>query len=539
MKTSLLAALLFSTAVLAADRRPVLAVLPPAAPDPAGRELALMIQARTTAMLTTSNKYSEVHLKQILAMAGREGLDIESLDPKLSDRAAKLLGAERVAWGALEHNDKGYKLKAVTTDLKRLIRVEVQLGSDLAKAVEAAATSLSHAMLKIDDISGFKSPPAIWTKSDAAMQAYSHCYATVVRQPMGIENPAVLDSAELEIAIGQCKEAVAADPKFAAASAALGLAYAIVGNDAEAVKALAPIQGADLDQPLYWIARFWEVTRYQSNEAGEGLLREAISKRPDFLLARSYLGELLDVLGKYDKSEAAWREYLAAAPADPYVMGRLGKSLARQNKHPEAITTTQQALALEPKSREMRLQLASRHIDAGKVDDALPLLTALADEPDARGEAMLRLGWAYWLKGSPELAQPWLEKAITRAKSPADWRTRGRAQYDLALVYAKKGDAGKTESSLKAAILSGYRVKDVDPSLTKAVQKLEKQALSLSDAAPVARDGGAAPKTAKGSKDAPTIIPREVSLFPVDKFGDVAPATEKPPPPEGFMVVHF
>ncbi len=526
-------AVVLMLSLAAADHKPVLAVFPPSAPDPAGRELALLIQARTSAVLSTTARYSDVHLKQILAMAAREGLDMESLDPKLSERAAKLLGAERIAWGALERNEKGYKLKAVATDLHRLIRVEVQLGADLAKAVEAASTSLSYAMLKIDDVAGFKSPPAASTRSDAAMAAFSHCYATVVRQPMGIENPAVLDTAELEVAIGQCKEAVAADPKFAPASAALGLAYAIVGNDAEAVKALTPLQGADLDQPLYWIARFWLVTRYQSNEAGEGLLREAVSKRPGFLLARSYLGELLDTLGKYDKSEAAWREYQAVAPGDPFVMGRLGKALARQNKHPEALEVTQKALVLEPKSREMRLQLASRHIDAGKVDDALPLLTALAEEPDARGEAMLRLGWAYWLKGSPELAQPWLEKAIAKAKAPADWRTRGRAHYDLALIWAKKNNVEKTDAAMKASFLTGYRIKDVDPSLQKAALRLEKLELQLADP----KDGGTPKK--KNDKDVRAIVPREVSLFPVDKFGEVAPATTKPPPPEGFMVVHF
>ena len=517
--------MLLSISALAADRRPVLAVFPPSAADPAGKELALLIQARTSAVLATTDKYSDVHLKQILAMASREGLDIEALDPKQSERAAKLLGAERIIWGQLERNDKGFKLKAVVTDLAKLTRVEVQLGADLAQAVEAAATTVSHAMLRVDGVKGFKTPPASSTKSDVAMQAFSHCYATVVRQPMGIENPAVLDAPELETAITQCKEALAADPKFAPAAAALGLAYAILGNDADAVKTLAPLKGADLDQPLYWIARFWEVTRYQSNDAGEGLLREAISKRPGFLLARAYLGELLDTLGKHDKAAAAWEEFLVVAPADPYVLGRLGKSLARLAKHDEAIAITLKALALEPRSREMRLQLASRYIDANKLDDALPVLTALTDEPDARGEVMLRLGYAYFLKGSMELAAPLFEKAIARAKSPGEWRTRGRAHYDLALVHAKK-HPDRAEAALKASLLTGYKVKALDPALQKIAQKLERAELSKAEK-----------KGAK--KEAPVVLPREASLFPVDKFGEVDAASAKPAAPEGFMIVHF
>jgi tetratricopeptide (TPR) repeat protein len=522
MKTAAVA-FLVSLSALAADRRPVLAIFPPSAADPAGKELALLIQARTTAVLATTDKYSDVHLKQILAMASREGLDIEALDPKNSERAAKLLGAERIAWGQLERNEKGFKLKAVVTNLGKLTRVEVQLGSDLAQAVEAASTTLSHAMLRLDGITGFKTPPPVSTKSDPAMQAFSHCYATVVRQPMGIENPAVLDQAELEIAITQCKEALAADPKFASASAALGLAYAILGNDPEAVKALAPLKGADLDQPLYWIARFWEVTRYQSNDAGEALLREAIARRPGFLLARSYLGELLDTLGKHDKAVVAWQEFADVAPADPYVLGRLGKSQARVLKFDDAIATTQKALAIEPRSREMRLQLASRYIDAKKIDEALPVLTALADEPDSRGEVLLRLGWAYFLKGSMELASPLFEKAIAKAKLPSEWRTRGRAHYDLALVHVKKSPA-KAEAAFKAALATGYKIREIDPTLAKVAANVEKAELLALEKKP--------------AKPGP-VLPKEVSLFPLDKFGDVDSAASKPKPPEGFLVVHF
>lgn len=529
MKKIPLLVLAASLTALGADRRPVLAIFPPSAADPGAKELALLIQARTTQVLLTTDRYAEVHLKQVLSLAGREGIDIENLDPKHSERAAKLLGAERAAWGALERNDKGFKMKAVVTDLKKLTRVEVQLGSDLAVAVEAAATTLSHALLRLDEVKGFKTPPPISTKSDAAMQAFSHCYATVVRQPMGIENPAVLDAPELELAITQCRESLAADPKFAQASAALGLAYAITGNDAEAVKALGPIKGADLDLPLYWIARFWLVTRYQSNDAGEALLREAITKRPGFLIARSYLGELLDTLGKHDAALTVWQEYAAIAPGDPYVLGRLGKTQARLGKHDEAIATTKKALDLEPKSREMRLQLASRYIDASKIDDALPILTALADEPDARGETILRLGYAYFLKGSHELAAPLFDKAIARAKSPGEWRTRGRAHYDLALVHAK-ARPDKAEAALKASMATGFKVKELDPSLTKIAQKLEKAALMQAE-----KDKKNPPK----NPTAPTVLPKEVSLFPLNTFGEVDAAAAKPAAPEGFMLVHF
>ena len=122
--------LLLGSSALGAERRQVLAVFPPAAVDPEGKELALLIQARATAMLGSAERYSEIHLKQLLAMGAREGLDLEALDPKQSERAAKLLGAERVACGELERNEKGFKLKAAVTDRAKISRVEVQGDSD-------------------------------------------------------------------------------------------------------------------------------------------------------------------------------------------------------------------------------------------------------------------------------------------------------------------------------------------------------------------------------------------------------------------------
>ena len=89
-----------------------------------------------------------------------------------------------------------------------------------------------------------------------------------------------------------------------------------------------------------------------------------------------------------------------------------------------------------------------------------------------------------------------------------------------------KKSPDKAEAALKASQLTGYKVKELDPSLVKVAQKLEKADLTQ-----------AAKKDAK--KPVPAVPPREVSLFPVDKFGEVDSAATKPAAPEGFMIVHF
>ena len=97
---------------------------------------------------------------------------------------------------------------------------------------------------------------------------------------------AVIATGDLARAIKACRTAVQADPAFQAAWAALGLALAISGEDAQAVQALIKVRADGSFQPLFWLGRYWLVTRYQSPEAGLKVLRAALEKRPGFLLAR-------------------------------------------------------------------------------------------------------------------------------------------------------------------------------------------------------------------------------------------------------------
>ena len=108
--------------------------------------------------------------------------------------------------------------------------------------------------------------------------------------------------------------------------------------------------------------------------------------------------------------------------------------------------------------------------------------------------------------------------------APGEWRTRGRASYDLALVEAKKGRKDAAKAALRASMQTGYRIKDLDPSLAALVQEVER--------ADVVRDAGAAVPR-------PSFLPREASLFPVDAYGEPDVKAKKPPAPEGLILFHF
>src|SRR5262249_15117512 len=135
---------------------------------------------------------------------------------------------------------------------------------------------------------------------DVAMRHYAACDARLIEQPVGIDNPFVLNDVELKKAIASCETAVKADPAFSAAWAALAFASALAGDDRRAVEALSNVKPDAGHVPNAAVARFWLVSRYQSAEAGVAVLKEAIAKEPGFLLARAYLAELYNALGKHE-----------------------------------------------------------------------------------------------------------------------------------------------------------------------------------------------------------------------------------------------
>src|SRR5258705_14004118 len=113
-------------------------------------------------------------------------------------------------------------------------------------------------------------------------------------------------------------------------------------------------------------------------------------------------------------------------------------------------------------------------------------LERLVNDEHARGEEILRLGYAWELKGEAGKAMPLYEQAIARASSPGEWRTRGRAWYDIAVLQAHAGNNGKAQGALAEAYKTGYRRADLDPALKGIARELERGQVSASSG----RDAG-------------------------------------------------
>jgi tetratricopeptide (TPR) repeat protein len=525
-----LLALLLAATAAPQSQRLTFAFIPPAGADDEARALGLVLQTRTSEALRATGLFNELHAKQMLSMAGSEAFkpDAFGKDAQKDADVAWYLGADAFLSGTLAH-DKGWAFTGSTgvrgaplgaiKPLKLNDKPVAALNQAIADIAKQVAALTKKKVAKWPDLT-------VGTASDAALLSYAKCLSTVVRQPMGIENPVTLNADAIQGAVKDCRAALEADPKFTAAKVALALALAIDGTDAEAAKLLS--ETGEQDSALYWVARFWLVTRYQSAEAGEGLLKQAIEKRPGFLLAQIYLCEDLTALGVNDKALAACEEAAVATPKGVFPLLRVGKALARLGKTDEAIKKSQDALALEPndlKSREASLQLASRYIDAKKYSDAVGILEQIAHDENARGEELLRLGYAYQLKGENEKAKGLYESAIARATGPGEWRTRGRAYYDLALVSVKAGAKEKAKDAMRESIKTGFKARPLDPSLTDIAREVERSALSADPKAP-----------AQGK---PSLVPKEVNLFQVDASGELEVGPAGKEPPKDFVGIKF
>lgn len=521
-----LALLLVLTAGVAsaAPRAQVVAMLPPRA-EPSLLPLATLIEARASELAEAAGTISEVHPKQVLRALQEEDLAAQDFTADAAlDEARRLIGADRAVGFSLKQDGKELLVSGLVRDGKKATPFSAKVGASWAKALDAGATAVAKALLGTAPPK-LKTPPQPASGNDEALAAAGRCAAEVQEQPLGVENPVVLETADLEAAVKDCQRALELDPSLRYASAALALGQALLGRNEAASATLATLGEADDVLELYSLARFWMLTRFQSNEAGVAFLRDVLKRHPGELIARAYLGETLGSLAEWKDAEAVWREYLARAPDSPFGLARLSKALARQDRHDDAVAAAKQGLALFPKSRELRLEVGSRLIDAGKPADAELELTPLAARTTPHGEDLLRLGWAHWLRGEVDEAAKFFQQALDRATSPRDWRTRGRAQYDLALVAAKRGDRLGALWALKASMQTGYRLKAVDPSLKEAARELERGDVGAG------ADGGV--KVAS-----PSLVP-ESSLFPVDAFGDPNPKAAKPQPPSGLVLYRF
>lgn len=457
MRTVILVLTVFGATSAHAAKRITSAVFPPHSTEAAGVELGYGIADVAGAALYQSGAYQHLHLKQILSVARHRGWTSADLaEAKMRNAAAKLLGAPVGSYGRVSKTDTGWRLTANVFRSDRVVPVVVDLPADAARAVEVGGLAVAKAIAGLDKIKLRKGEVHPRSSSGPAMRAYLSCYATLVRQPMGLRESHVVEATTLAAARGRCEEAVRLDPSFVDAWAALSLASSLSLQTERAGEALKRTRGLAAYVPFAVLSEYWLATRFKSNEAGATVLRDGVRTYPGAMIFLSYLGEHLNITRDFKEALAVWNRYLAATTRSPYALSQKGYSMARLGRLDEAIAVSREAVVQDPESMVVELELASRLVDAKRLDEAAALLEPMAKEPEAFGELLSRLGYVYLLQRKHGPAEKTLDRALRLATGPSEWRTRGRTRYNLAIVMARLDKLREAEDHLLAAAKEGF-----------------------------------------------------------------------------------
>jgi tetratricopeptide (TPR) repeat protein len=519
MRFTVFSLLLVPTMALAqSPGRTTPVVFPPRASGALGQELALGITDRAGAELYATGYYNHLHIKQVLSMARHHGLTIDRLaDPVVAKRSATLLGAQSGFYGTLSRLDKGWTLTGTVFDLRtnRHETMEHTLPADIAALVRDGGRALARALASLDGVELMDEEATIHpdTSLAEAMRNYLAGWSVLVRQPLGLRQSHVIDAGEINEARQHCIAATAADPQFAAAWAALSLASALALENEDAARALNHTRSVTGYLPLARLAQYWLATRFNSNAYGAVVLRDASREHPGALIFLAYLGEHLNITQKYSEALGVWNRYLKVVGHSPYAMAQKGYSMARLGHLQEAIDITRDASAADPESLHIKLELASRLVDAGRLDKAEKLLIPMVRAKDAWGEIALRLGYVYLLMNKKGRATKLLERALEMSTSPSEWRTRGRARYDLAIVQARQKKLKAAEDLLLAAANEGF--------IAAALLSKDPDLQSL-------RDRPRVTHLFNNPKIAPSESLLHATPFPVDQAGSPKPNEHRP-----------
>ncbi len=466
--------LCFSSSSVAAEvkkTRPVPARITPAimplwSDGPVGKELGFGIVDRAGAILLSTGEYNHIHIKQILSAARRHGWTLKELSTNsVAKKMAAILGAGLVVVGRLSPGgDDGFKLSLMIEDLRtsKSKHTEILLPKDIAASVVEGSMAVASLVASIDSVSVPRSdnahPDCDLSK---AMSAYLACASVLIEQPMGLRKSHTVNPARLKGARKKCEMAVKFDPHFGAAWALLSLTHSMALDGEQAAKALVQANKTRGYLPFDTLASYWLATRFGSSAKGAEVLRDAVGKYPGALIFRTYLGEHLNITHKYSNALDVWESYLDIVPHSPYAIAQKAYSLARLGKLNEAISLTRKAVEMDKDSLELKLELASRLVDAGDLKEAERILLPLAGHARVYGELLLRLGYIYLLEKKDTKAEKWFNKALDLAKGPNEWRTRGRTHYDLAIVYVRKGKLTEAERHLLDAAKEGFLMRDI------------------------------------------------------------------------------
>lgn len=218
-------------------------------------------------------------------------------------------------------------------------------------------------------------------------------------------------------AVEELKRALTLTPNSDEAYRRLGDAYKASGRKQEA---LAAYQSAVNANPYYW---------YNHNSLGSAYLQ----------------------FGEADKALQEYQRVTEMSPDNATGYANIGATYFRQGKWAEAVPAFQKALLIQPDG-DIYSNLGTAYFFLGRYDDAVKNFEEAVALSPKNEQLMGNLADAYRASGKAQQAAATYEKAIALAYAQLQVNPRDASTMaDLALYYAKKGDANQGQQYIRQA----------------------------------------------------------------------------------------
>jgi TolB-like protein/thioredoxin-like negative regulator of GroEL len=257
--------------------------------------------------------------------------------------------------------------------------------------------------------------------------------------------------AALQAGLPSFQEAIAIDPKFAAAYAGLADSYSLLANygvlpPAEAFPRAVAAARRSLELnpslPEAHLALAYSEQHYSWEwEAARKEYQTALALGPSYATAYLRYAEYLSSLGRHDEALVEIRRAEDLDPLSPLYTSNAGRLLYHARRYDEAIRELNRTLELDPTRSYTRLVLAMCYEQEGRYAEAEQQLEAV--KAAFGGHPSIALAHLYAVTGRQREARQIVEDLRSQA-ADSDW-------FFLGGVYAALGDKDRAFECLQAA----------------------------------------------------------------------------------------
>jgi serine/threonine protein kinase/tetratricopeptide (TPR) repeat protein len=252
-------------------------------------------------------------------------------------------------------------------------------------------------------------------------------------------------------ALVAAQQAAQLNPNLAEVHLSLGSVYSATGKSNEAVEELkrALKLAPNSDEAYRRLGDAYKA----SGRKQEALVayQSAVNANPYYWYNHNSLGSAYLQFGDADKALQEYQRVTEMSPDNATGYANIGATYFRQAKWAEAVPSFQKALAVQPDA-DIYSNLGTAYFFLGQYDNAIKNFEQAVGLSPKNEQLMGNLADAYRASGRGQQAAATYDKAIALAYAQLQVNPRDAgAMADLALYYAKKGDANQGQQYIRQA----------------------------------------------------------------------------------------